>query len=381
MIHTLRMQHFRCHRDIELRNLGQINLLTGMNNTGKSVALEALFLLSFSLYPATALEQLKHLRGFGRNGDQDEFLDSLFYEWDATQEIVIAAEERPVNALHDERSARLLPGWRTLRIRSVLDEEVNPAAFDFSTDPPGIIDEILIYHVRDLIFHFEPPSGEPVKLSLRRGNLSAPEKDSFFGSSRRRTRPIRSNNEYTITFIPAGRMTSQEQEAQRYSRLEVMGRQQEVLAILQVVEPRLQRLVVVATSGRSVIYGDLGASRLVPLSTMGDGITRVLTIALAIANARSGLVLIDEVESGLHYSVMVDVWRMIAEAAQRLHVQVFATTHSDECIRAASEAMPSPTLEPVLKLYRFDRTPTGTRVVDYSAGELVAAIASEQEVR
>ncbi len=62
MIRSLKIQHFRSHRDVYLKNLSRINLLTGMNNTGKTVALEALFLLSLPAYPQIAINQLNRFK-------------------------------------------------------------------------------------------------------------------------------------------------------------------------------------------------------------------------------------------------------------------------------------------------------------------------------
>lgn len=70
---------------------------------------------------------------------------------------------------------------------------------------------------------------------------------------------------------------------------------------------------------------------------MGEGMRRVLQIVLKLVNARDGLLLIDEFENGLHYSVQPKVWTMLFELAEKLNVQVFATTHSWDCIKAFAE--------------------------------------------
>ena len=61
-------------------------------------------------------------------------------------------------------------------------------------------------------------------------------------------------------------------------------------------------------------------------------------IALALVNAKDGMLLIDEVDTGLHYSVLPDLWKLIFEVAHRLNVQVFATSHSWDCIQAFQQA-------------------------------------------
>ena len=74
-----------------------------------------------------------------------------------------------------------------------------------------------------------------------------------------------------------------------------------------------------------------------PLKSLGDGMQRLLQIALNIYQAKDGFLLIDEFENGLHYSVQEKVWGLIFEMAQRLNIQVFATTHSWDCIEAFSK--------------------------------------------
>ncbi len=66
--------------------------------------------------------------------------------------------------------------------------------------------------------------------------------------------------------------------------------------------------------------------------------SRLLGIALALVNCRDGMLLVDEIECGLHYSILPDVWKLIFKTAKDLNVQVFATTHSKDCIEAFEEA-------------------------------------------
>jgi AAA15 family ATPase/GTPase len=76
------------------------------------------------------------------------------------------------------------------------------------------------------------------------------------------------------------------------------------------------------------------AGQRIPIGSMGDGIWRLLGVALALVSAREGVLLVDEIDTGLHYSVLVDMWRLVFETARSLEVQVFATTHSRDCYEA-----------------------------------------------
>lgn len=66
---------------------------------------------------------------------------------------------------------------------------------------------------------------------------------------------------------------------------------------------------------------------------------RLLGIVLAMANAKDGILLIDEIENGVHYSVQPDLWELIFRLARRLNVQVFATTHSWDSVEGLQQAM------------------------------------------
>ena len=71
---------------------------------------------------------------------------------------------------------------------------------------------------------------------------------------------------------------------------------------------------------------------------MGDGMNRIFELALGFVNSKHGIFLIDEVESGVHYAAQEQLWRFIFEASSQLGVQVFATTHSWDCITAFQKA-------------------------------------------
>ena len=70
------------------------------------------------------------------------------------------------------------------------------------------------------------------------------------------------------------------------------------------------------------------------MRTFGDGVNRLFGVVLSLCNARNGILLVDEIENGLHYSVQPEIWEMIFRLARSLNVQVFATSHSWDCVNA-----------------------------------------------
>jgi AAA15 family ATPase/GTPase len=114
---------------------------------------------------------------------------------------------------------------------------------------------------------------------------------------------------------------------------------------------------------------------------MGDGMNRLARLVGAIGYAKGGVVLIDEIENGLHYSVLKDVWKAIGKAAREFNTQIFATTHSWECLVAAHQAF-SEGEEYDFRLHRLERSSTDAIVAKTMDSEILeTAIEQGWEMR
>jgi AAA15 family ATPase/GTPase len=118
----------------------------------------------------------------------------------------------------------------------------------------------------------------------------------------------------------------------------------------------------------------------VPIGSMGDGMWRMMAMAIAIAHCKDGVLLIDEIDTGLHYTVMANMWRLIFGAAKELNVQVFASTHSSDCIRSLAELCYLETdVADNVTLQRIERDKENA--VAYTAEEIEIAAERRVEVR
>ena len=134
------------------------------------------------------------------------------------------------------------------------------------------------------------------------------------------------------------------------------------------------------TDRHRVIVKLANQDRPVPLQSLGDGATRLFTVALALANSRDGFLLIDEAENGIHHSVQANYWRLVLQTAQDNNVQVLVTTHSWDCVRGfAQAAVENEAVEGVL--VRLQRNALGLRAVEYSEEDLQIAAEQNIEVR
>ena len=161
--------------------------------------------------------------------------------------------------------------------------------------------------------------------------------------------------------------------------------EEEVTQALRILDPDIERIATV-TGDRRSFGGDVpggvflklaGAAGRVPIGSMGDGTWRMLGLALSLANARGGVLLVDEIDTGLHYSVMEDMWRMIGEQAAALSVQVFATTHSRDCYESLGAVVESDVGD--VTIQRIDRS--RGKAVSITNQAIVAAAERDVEVR
>jgi predicted ATPase len=164
----------------------------------------------------------------------------------------------------------------------------------------------------------------------------------------------------------------------------------EVIEGLKLIEPSILDIAFVKATGQYFKAEDReprvplarleGQNGPLPLRSMGDGITRLFHITLALVNARNGVLLVDEFENGLHWSVQEKVWRTVFQLADRLNVQVFATTHSRDCVQAFQAAWNDRQSEGAY--YRMEADSRGeVRAREYSLDTLADSIATDVETR
>jgi hypothetical protein len=151
-------------------------------------------------------------------------------------------------------------------------------------------------------------------------------------------------------------------------------------SLLASVDPRIKSARLDAVEAKPFIVVDVGLSERVPLSQAGQGIYRLVAIFSELLGNKPKICFIDEIENGIHHSALPQVWSGLAEVADRLKIQIFATTHSWECLLAAHDAFAARGAYDfrVIQLYRLGDGTSG-RVLDRA--HIEAAIAGKIEVR
>ena len=317
MYSSMEVLGYRGFDSFRLSGLGHVNLLVGMNNSGKTSILECIELLQSGGNPEVLYSILSRRGELARVDGPGRTLPvvrHLFAGHDAVdRSLMISGEER------DGGAARHI----SLHSESIEGSELLPNADGEPED--GEFEDV---QMAPYVLHVESSTmAEPFRTKMTSTGM-LPE----FRFPRRAppTRPA--------LFLRTEGMTVSD-IVRYFSDVVLTEREEHVLDALRVVEPAIERIAPIALEGptfarptRSGVFVKLeDVEERVPLGSLGDGLWRMLGLALALANCRGGVLLVDEIDTGLHYTVMEKMWRMVSEQAAALSVQVFATTHSRDC--------------------------------------------------
>jgi len=376
MLKSLFIQNFRSLEDFYVPKLGQVNLVVGKNNSGKSSVLEALRIYSGNanriLLEEIATshdEKYRYLdkdgedvdgelpfQGFfsgrifsDRDGDGitigenrgssdllkiehvflEEYEDNLVDETGAT---ITRSRRRPVQKssmlnMSDEiirNGLMITKGDRSVTFAiDVSGPRYRPSALDMPGMVPCSVVPTQFVSMNDLARDWD-------KIVL--------SKDALFVENALRT--IAKDVE-GLAFVESGEGV-------------FVGGRREIRRIAKVKLSNLQRAV--------------------PIGSLGDGMVRVLQLMLKVFPAKGGMLLVDEFENGLHYSVQKDIWELVFEQAKELGIQVFATTHSWDCIKSFAEvARDRQDVEGIL--FRVGRS-----ILDSNKGKVISTVFNEEQL-
>ena len=345
MLERLHIRNYRVFNDLKIDLLSRINLIAGKNNSGKTSLLEAIFLLSGGGNPKAAI----HSRGIGSDlgpATGETLWKLMFSELDIDRSIEITGHYKTLGQLTLKISLEQ-PRTTEISLGRTGGAYSNSDAYEWA-----------------LVFRYTDPKGQHFESRMQR------KKDTF------EIKPIPFNLAFEAMILPS-EIEDPQESARLLGRLRKHKQGQVLLEALQVIEPRLQSIEDNSSSGTPMIWGDIGLPELIPLSAMGEGMTRIAGLILAIASTPGGVVLADEIENGLHHSVLPEVWKVVYTAAKQFNTQVFATTHSFECVEAARKALGADGF----LLHRLEANGTENRCVTYEPEEIDVALRHNLEIR
>ena len=281
-IQNLKIENFRGIEFLEIEKFGKINLFVGFNNSSKTSVLESIFLIS----RLDRVESLLEIEDLRRAHSTHSQLDSLFYLHAPNQKLQI--------------SATLSEQARRLTLSFEKEQEMKKINYDFEVDRQQYHSEMLL-----------KPNHQHIQSD---GNFQENQVHFFVQSG----------------YVGYNHLLLGELLAQR--------KKHKIIEILQQIEPNLETFEVLPDG--TVHFAMKGLNQLLPFHVVGEGLQHAFSIVLAGLGWKTNMILlIDELENGLHYSNLNKIWDFLLHSSQETGSQIFITTHSQEVIQTFQEAL------------------------------------------
>jgi AAA15 family ATPase/GTPase len=371
MLKSLIIENFRCFPHFELSNLGRVNLLVGKNNSGKSSLLEALQFLSSQDNVDEFGNIMKRRGEYLTDTNIKEFdCRHLFYGHNFDIDSVFSIKGEDIRG--------------KLTKLSVSFDFLSTVQINLFEGEDKVLSEDLSLIVEWLT---DNPSKWVIPITLN-GGLNLDKLSMLYG--RQKIVKEQRNYEVKSLFIPPISLST-DQTIELFDQVVLTSNEDLVLRSIQSIEPEIQRIASVSSRlsrlsrlnmlSRSGFKIKLkNCEKPVPIGSMGDGIWRILGLALSIVNVKNGILLVDEIDTGLHYTAMDDMWKMIWQTANDLNVQVFATTHSNDCWKSLAELASNLDGDSDgIAIHRIEKERNHS--ISYSEEEMIAALEENYEVR
>jgi len=356
MIKELSVTNFRCFRELHVPDLRRVNVIVGKNSSGKSALLEALFLCSAPAAPNLVF-QLRGLRNLGTQiqiaGDAAGYRalwEDLFHWFNENTTISIEAigsegDSRSWRASYSDVGGQLLP---------IGKQAVNPSILP------------------QIVFEWKRNNEAPV---LTRPVITP---NGLFVEG------ISTVGHFPTILFSGKSQDSPEEHARRFSELSKRDEIAPVVKAMRVEFPFLESLSLEYFSNTPAVYASLtagGLPRKIPAGLVSEGFNKLLGILVGIATYRRGLVLIDQIEDGFYYRRYESIWRTLHTFAMANACQIFATTHSLECLRAMISVLRDNTDD--FCLLRAERTQdeSSSRISRFEGEQLLSALLKDGEIR
>jgi AAA15 family ATPase/GTPase len=314
MLDSLHIKNFRCFEDLTIPSLGRVNLIVGKNNSGKSTLLEAIYLYA-KVANTEAIKALMDKRGDSDIGDTA--LDTIFHN----KNTPTSYKERLEIGEVSSKSCLIITSSDS-ESRGKINDLIDQVKFNLSEITLGIHKGDFIRISSNATFLKNSPFATLRVSNLRQGELTEGEDVVFYS-------PSYIENENKL--------------ADLWDQVFLNTDDSALKEALQIIESNIVNMGFIPASNsnkntldkqRIAVVKLKGVAKAIPIKRLGDGMSRLLQIFLYTLQAKSGFLLLDEFENGLHYSIQQKVWEKLFKLAKELDIQVFATTHSEDAIKS-----------------------------------------------
>ncbi len=322
MLDHLHIQNYRLFKDLKIDKLGQVNLIAGKNNTGKTALLEALRIWA-SEGDKFVISSILKSRGDFVVGHLSE-CKNLFLGFNLQNAISIS----------------VINSGRVFKLGCSTELSINLLN----------VEKFIVHRNIDNFFIYDFPFIKD---------------DYIFDKG--------------LIYLPF--LTPTEFLSKYWGRISLTPSKIDVIGILKIIEPKIRDLSIDLEEAKVILEG---TSNPISLKNLGDGINRILSIALALVNTRSSIhniLIIDEFEVGLHHSVQKQLWEIIFKYAKDWNIQVFVTTHSQDTIENFYYVANRKENEEMGNYFILSRDKDDIKAINYDFSEMKLALETNLELR
>lgn len=367
-LESIHIEKFRGLQDVKLEGLGQINLLVGVNNSGKTSVLEAVATYCSPL-------SLREWINIARQRDQEGKILSRISPLDALIWLFPHYSGLDNNELYKGEICMtgegLFPIKRLLVTCEVI-EGIKSLSREQTDKKNDLEDDYMDETLEEENETDEIQSGIRLQIFIKNRehpSLFENANKEFILWSNERIIYRTSREDYQIvnqTITPFSHRTDP-YPTKLFTQTTIAGFKQEVIALLQFLDPDIQDLEILTSSGitfreNPIIYITHKKLGKTPLSNFGDGIRRLLYIALNLIKVRGGILFIDEIETAIHTDALRTSFLWLVQWCKEMDIQLFATTHSLEAVDSLLSATKS-IFSNDLVLYRLEKEDNKSFVV------------------
>lgn len=363
MFKVLTLSNFRGFQEAQLSGLSRINVITGLNGTGKTSFLEAAFLVSGGANAALAAALYTFRGNTEFSPNYDKPFRWLFRNLDP--EILPS-----ISASTSLLQATVRKYHRQLQIKPMYS--VEPALIA-STEQSKLLSGVT--------FEFSGPSGK----KLSRWGWIVPKDDAIGKPSSEKHANLGGdhvdNPDHVLAhFVSPYVRDIGNQDHDLVARLTKEKRIEEAVNALKIIEPSLINLVALTEHSIPTVYADVGQKALLPIALLGSGLSNCLHIILPSILHKNATILIDEFEDGLHHSAFKPLLAAAFELARKNNNQLFITSHSNEFLQDLISVGLASNAEDIV-FFRLTRRGAHGVVPQYSLSEASAVLESNLDIR
>ena len=350
---NIEIKNFRGIDHLKIDDFSRVNILLGQNSSGKSSVLECLFMMMGMSNPDLP-QTINSIRSRNYSGFAD--LTYIFHRLDLKTTPEISSE------LFDNTKRHL-----SLDLTYVFDEKSQP---DLQNGQIPTSETKTFLNTLKMLFDIE--FGQ--QKNTYECSLTANQQGLI--SNKKLAEGYLEKN--SVAFLPADLAAGN--PANDLVELAKRRLKDTVTERLKIFDSRITALEIL----NNVAYVGLeGIDQLMAVNMQGDGMRRYLNIVAASANPMNNILLIDEIDNGLHYSAYKKLWEAIFALATTTNKQVFVTTHSKETLYKLNEMLEEKTdYQKELRLYTIEKTlKKGIQAYKYTYEGLSGACANDIEIR